>query len=95
MIRTSEKDPWENVAVEFVFAGELSAIDSAAVSIAVVNGTDADVAAMLDGALQISGTSVFQRVANGVDDVNYKLRCEAAHGADKRVRAGILPVRTA
>lgn len=88
-----DKDPAESVVVEFAFDGELSEIDSATMAIALLNGADPDIAAMLDGALQIQGTSVLQRVSAGVDQVNYKLRCVATHGDDVRVRAAILPVR--
>lgn len=93
MIVTDDKGPAEVVTVEFVFEGELLSIDSASVSITVVNGSDPDVAAMLDGALQISGTSVFQRIKNGLDKVNYRPYCLAVSGTEKRERAGILPVR--
>lgn len=91
---TDDKDPWESVVVEFDFTGELVSIDSATVVVTPVNGTDAGASAMLEGALQIIGSSVYQRVRNGVDKLNYKLRCEAVSGSDKRVRAGVLPVRT-
>lgn len=90
-----DKDPAESVVVEFAFDGELAAIDSATVVATLLNGADPDPAAMLDGLPQIQGTSVLQRVAGGVDQVNYKLRCTATHGEDVRVRAGIIPVRSA
>ncbi len=90
-----DKDPAESVVLQFEFDGELVAIDSAVVTVALQNGADPAMAAMLDGALQIQGTSVLQRVSAGVDLVNYKLRCEATHGDDVRVRAAILPVRAA
>lgn len=86
-----EIDPAENPVIEFVFAGELTSIDSATVSISPVG------AALLDGAPQISGTSVLQRIKHGVaaDRINYTLRCEAIGGVDRRVRAATLPVRGA
>lgn len=86
-----ETDPAENPVVEFDFYGEMVSIDSAVVSITPVG------AALLDGAPQISGTSVLQRIKHGVaaDKTNYTLRCEAIGGADRRVRAATLPVRTA
>lgn len=88
-----DKDPAESVVVEFAFDGELAAIDSAVVSIAVIDGADPAAAAMLTGALQIQGTNVLQRISVGVDQVNYELRCVATHGADVRVNRAILPVR--
>ena len=90
-----DKDPAESVVVEFAFDGELVAIDTAAVTIALLNGADPGMAAMLVGPAQIQGTSVLQRVSAGVDLVNYKLRCTATHGVNVRVQAAVLPVRTA
>ncbi len=90
-----DKDPAESVVVEFAFDGELTAIDSATVTVALLAGTDTAAAAMLDGLPQIQGTSVLQRVGAGVDQANYRLRCTATHGEDVRVRAGVLPVRSA
>lgn len=88
-----DKDPAESVVVEFAFDGELLAIDSAVMSIAVIDGADPAAAAMLVGALQIQGTSVLQRISAGLDQVNYALRCVATHGEDVRVNRAILPVR--
>ena len=90
-----DKDPAESVVVEFAFDGELAAIDSAVVAVTLAAGTDATPAALLDGALQIQGTSVLQRISGGVADANYRLHCTATHGEDVRVRAGIIPVRSA
>lgn len=86
-----EMDPAENPVIEFVFDGELSGIDSAVVSISPVGSP------LLDGAPQIVGTSVLQRIKFGVavDNTNYIVRCDAIGGADRRVRAATLPVRTA
>ena len=86
-----EMDPAENPVIEFVFAGELASIDSAVVSISPLGAT------LLDGAPQIVGTSVLQRIRHGVafDQTNYVVRCDALSGVDRRVRAATLPVRTA
>ncbi len=90
------KDPAESVVVEFDFASELAAVGSAAVSISILGpGTDPNLLDILDGAAQVSGTSVLQRISGGVAGLNYKLRCEATSGADIIVRAGTLQVRTA
>jgi len=85
----------ESVVVEFDYSGELTAPASAVVTVTPVNGTDAGAAAMLDGAAQISGAKVYQRVQPGIAGLNYKLHCVATQGSDKRVRAGIIPVRDA
>lgn len=90
-----EKDPAESVVIEFDYTGELTTIDSAAVSVTPINGDDPASASMLDGVPQISGAAVLQRVKLGVDKLNYKLRCEATTGSDIRVRAAVLPVRSA
>ena len=42
-------------------------------------GTDATPSDLLDGAAQISGTSVYQRVKAGVSGCTYKLRCTATN----------------
>ncbi len=90
------KDPAESVVVEFDFSVELDAVDDAAAAVSVDSGgADAAVAAMLVGAPQISGASVYQRVSAGVAGVNYKLRCVATRGDAVIVRAAILPVRVA
>lgn len=93
---TPIKDPSESVVIEFDFAGEMSVIGSAVVSASVYGtGVDPAVASMLDGAPQVLAPKVLQRVRNGVDGVDYKLRCVATSGSDVLVRAGVMPVRTA
>lgn len=91
------KDPAESVIVDFDFSSELDAIDSATVSISIMgDGVDPDVASMLDGTHQISGTHVCQRVHLGVDLVSYKTRCVASKtGGNTIARAKVLAVRTA
>lgn len=88
------KHPLESVIVEFDFASELSALTSAAVSLTVLEGaTDAAVGAMLEGAAQVSGTKVLQRVGSGLTGLNYYLQCVGVNGLDKIVRDDILRVR--
>jgi hypothetical protein len=85
-------DPAENPVLEFDFSSDLTAIDGlVTVSISPTG------AALLDGAHQISGTSVLQRIKHGETSpgINYTVRCEALGGLDRRVRAATLPVRTA
>lgn len=86
-----DTDPWENPVVEFNFTGELASVDSATVSI------EPGGAGLLDGALQIVGASVLQRIKSAaiIDKTNYTIRCQATGGVDRRVRSAILPVRTA
>lgn len=89
-----EKAPIENPVIEFDFTGELGPIIGAPViTVTPINGADAGAMAMLSGAFQISGTTVLQRVVNGLDNINYKLYCEASDGVNIRVRAAVLPVR--
>lgn len=90
-----EIEPDESVVVEFSFAGELAAPASALVLVIPINGADPGAAGMLLGTVQISGSSVFQRVKPALAGINYKLRCVATQGDDVRVRVGVLPVRAA
>ena len=55
----------------------LAAITSASCTVELLAGTDATPDDLLDGAPQISGTSVYQRVKAGVSGCTYKLRCTA------------------
>jgi hypothetical protein len=86
-----EADPWENPVVEFDFTGELASVDSATVSI------EPGGAGLLDGALQITGAVVYQRVKSDMlaDKTNYYIRCQGTGGVDRRVRAAYIPARKA
>lgn len=96
MTQFEEKDPYENPVLEFDFAGELESISGTPViTVTTINSIDPDAISILSGALQISGMKVLQRVDNGLNLVNYKFVCKATDGVNKRVRTGILPVRTA
>lgn len=85
----------ESVLVEFVFAGEIDAIDTATLAVTPVNGIDPAAASMLDGSPQYMGSSVYQRIRPGVPGLNYRLVCRAVRGADIRIRHALLPVRAA
>lgn len=87
------KQPEESIVAEFYFGGELAAIDAATVVVTPVSGADPAAASMLIGMPQITGTSVFQRIASGLDKMNYRTRCIATQGQDVRVRSALLPVR--
>lgn len=71
------KDAGEKYAIEFQYSSVLAAITSATVTVQLLAGTDANSDDLLDGAPQISGTSVYQRVKAGVSGCTYKLRCTA------------------
>lgn len=71
------KDHEERYAIEFQYTSVLSAITSATVTVQLLAGTDATPDDLLDGAPQISGTSVYQRIKAGVAGCTYKLRCTA------------------
>lgn len=90
-----DKDAGDSVVVEFDFYDELDAVDTAAVVIVCERGTDPAVAAMLDGAPQVQGAKVLQRLRYGVVDARYELRATATRGSDIRVLAGIITIRRA
>lgn len=92
---TPIKDPSESVVIEFDFTGEMSAIGSAVVEIAVMDGAvDPAVASIKDGAHQIVGTKVLQRASFGVSGINYAWRCLAINGSDKILRSDVMPVKS-
>ena len=92
------KDPGETVVVVFDFSKE-----AASLTIGGSPGTsevywtttaDPNPSAVLSGAAVVSGTSVLQRVAGGVNFTDYALRCTATNqNGDVLVVAAILPVR--
>ena len=79
------KDPAEAYAVEFKFDRVLASIVSATCTVSLLGGTDASPDALLNGAAQISGTSVYQRIKSGETGCTYKLRCEATDGTETYV----------
>ena len=92
------KDAAEKYAVEFQFGNVLAAITSASCTAELLAGTDANPDDLLDGAPQISGTSVYQRVKAGVSGCTYKLRCTATDsgaGGETYVLTASLGVETA
>jgi hypothetical protein len=60
------------------------------VTIAVAEGVDAGVAAMLHGAPTIVGNVVLQRIINGVDKVDYHLRCTITTSSGRKL---VLPLQ--
>lgn len=91
--RWQDKDPSENLIVEFDFGAEATTVVSPVVTVTVAPGTDPDPALILVGAPTASGSVVTQRVQGGVDGVDYLLECRASSGADVFVVTAILPVR--
>lgn len=92
------KDAAEKYAIEFQFGNVLAAITSASCTVELLAGTDAAPDDLLDGAPQISGTSVYQRVKAGVSGCTYKLRCtatDAGTGDETYVLTASLGVVTA
>ena len=77
------KAPAEVVTVAFDFAELLTSIDSAIISITVKAGIDANVATMILGSEQISGTEIKQLIQNGVDETVYLIRADATKGSEK------------
>jgi len=88
------KDPAEEFAVAFDFSSELSAITAATVTIVTQRGTDVAPEDVLNGAAQIDGTTVRQRIHGGLHKCTYKFRCEATDGTEVWVITQGLPVVT-
>ena len=87
------KRPSESVVVSFDFSSELTVVDSAVVSVDLVSGYDAAPAAFLDGAHQLSGDKVLQRITAGVANADYKLTAVATRGSDVIERSATVQVR--
>lgn len=94
------KDPAEALVAAFDYADDLDAgetIGSASVTCALLSGSDASPAAVLNGSPTVSGGTVLQPFHGGVDGAVYVLRCTATLSPTSRilVLAASLPVRTA
>lgn len=91
------KDPDESVLVLFDFRLIAASVSAAQVRITRFSGAaDATPASLADGAPQIEGPRVYQRVTAGVDACTYHLECEVtAPDGSRFVVAGLLPVRSA
>ena len=88
------KDPAERFAVSFDFSAELTTITGATVTVQTLRGTDVAPENVLDGAAQIDGAKVLQRIKAGQHKCTYKLRCEATDGVETWVITQALPVVT-
>ena len=90
------KDPAEIVTLSYDFASLTATPSSPVVTISVLNGIDADAAAMLTGAPSLVGTKVLQQISAGLAGVDYTVRYQVdAPDGDRYVEAQKLMVRTA
>ncbi len=74
------KTPGEKVWATFIYTDALATgetISNAVVSVSLKQGTDATPNTVLDGAAQPSADRVMQKLANGVDQCVYLVRCLA------------------
>lgn len=90
--RFDTKDPDEDVTAGFDFT-LMGAPSAPVIEVEVIEGADPTPAAILLGSPTIIGSQVFQRITDGVDGVDYALRCFATIGSDKLLLDAILPVR--
>lgn len=91
-VRFDPKDPAEDVTMEFDFAA-FGTPTSPIVEAAAHSGTDASPSAVLLGSPTVIGTRVLQRARDGLDGVDYSVRCIAIIGSDTVLIDAILPVR--
>lgn len=89
------KDPAESFAVSFDFSRLLETVTAANVTAAIASGKTGAPEAILNGAAQVIGTQVLQRVSGGQVGSDYLLRCEASDGTETYVLTALMPVRTA
>jgi hypothetical protein len=68
------KDPVEIIPVTFNFGKLVSQIDTAVVSISVIEGTDENVQSMILGQYQITGAILKQLIRNGVNGARYLIK---------------------
>jgi hypothetical protein len=68
------KDPVEIIPVTFNFGKLISQIETVVVTISVVEGTDNDVANMIFGSYQVSGSTLKQLIRNGVHGTRYLIK---------------------
>jgi len=92
-----DKDPAEKFTITFTYAKELDVSETivlATIAVVLRDGTDAASGGLLDGAYQVDGPQVLQKVKEGIAGCNYGLRADALTSAGRVLtRAGILPVR--
>lgn len=91
--RFDDKDPGAEITVEFDFGPDITTVANATVTIAVFTGADPDAATMLIGSPTVIGAKVLQRVAAGLDGVDYALECFADVTGGRISIDAILPVR--
>ena len=92
MAEWKPKDPEERFAVKFDFSSEMSLITEATITVTMKKGEDTP-ENILDGAPQITGAVVKQRVKDGIDRALYNFRCAASDETETWVIVQDLPVR--
>ena len=92
-IRFNDKDPGDEITVEFDFSAAPEAIAAPSLTITLFAGSDPDAAAMLAGTPSVLGRKVYQRVRAGLDGCDYLLQCSALSGVDRYSIEAVLPVR--
>ena len=97
MKKFDPKDPSEIVPLSFDFAALTDTPSAPIVSIARHSGAaDASPSAMLQGAAQIIGTQVRQKITGGVAGATYLVKAQVdAPDGSRYVLAGLLPVEAA
>lgn len=91
----SPKDPAEIIAVTLDFTELTTTIQSAVWSVAVLKGTDVNVATMLQGAPSNSGGLTTHLIKNGVSGNLYLVRADVTLASGgKYALAARLPVQT-
>lgn len=95
--RMDPKDPAESITVTFDFSKDATRILGASTFITeLYTSSDSNAQLMLDGAPEVHGLKVLQRISGGVSDATYKLRCIVTDEDEERyVRVGELNVVTA
>lgn len=95
--RWPPKDPRETRVVEFDFSAIGAVVSGQVLSVVAYSSfgvVDESPAAILGGMPYVEGAFVRQQVIGGVDLVDYYVTCEATvDGGDRRVLAGVVPVR--
>lgn len=92
-----KKDPAEKVWATFDYSEALEGgetIQSAAIAVTLVQGSDATPQAILDGAVVLfAGGRVMQRIQGGAAGAAYRVRCSATTSAGRiLVVSGVVPV---
>lgn len=93
----STKDPAEIITVTFDFSTVAVSLTGATVTATVASGKkDISPQLIVSGVASVTGSQAMQRVAGGVDETTYDLRCVAVDAdGEIHVAVGRLPVERA